>query len=135
MNSLVVSSRGSPKGRVGLLISLALATAIVPAFNTAQAEHQSDRFQRRGPMSSERDDASARGVATEAPTGFHNRTNGFNVQGPAFDTITEETVVPLRSFNDNRFIFEEVETVADGLGPTYNAQSAVGPAHPQSPDA
>jgi CxxC motif-containing protein (DUF1111 family) len=29
----------------------------------------------------------------------------------------------LRSFNDNRFIFEEVETVEDGLGPTYNAQS------------
>ncbi len=29
----------------------------------------------------------------------------------------------LRSFNDNRFIFEEVETVGDGLGPTYNAQS------------
>ena len=31
--------------------------------------------------------------------------------------------VALRSFNDNRFVFEEVETTADGLGPTYNAQS------------
>jgi CxxC motif-containing protein (DUF1111 family) len=31
--------------------------------------------------------------------------------------------VPLRSFNDNRFIFEEFESVADGLGPTYNAQA------------
>ena len=29
----------------------------------------------------------------------------------------------LRSFNDNRFIFEEVEHASDGLGPTYNAQS------------
>ena len=29
----------------------------------------------------------------------------------------------MRSLNDNRFIFEEVETKADGLGPTYNAQS------------
>ena len=37
--------------------------------------------------------------------------------------IDEDNVVPLRSFNDNRFIFEEVETIADGLGPTYNAQS------------
>src|SRR5205085_4340169 len=27
------------------------------------------------------------------------------------------------SFNDDRFIFEEVEDIADGLGPTYNAQS------------
>ena len=30
---------------------------------------------------------------------------------------------PLSSFNDNRFIFEEVEGVDDGLGPTFNAQS------------
>jgi len=59
----------------------------------------------------------------EAPAAFDNRTNGFDPQGPAFDTIDEETVVPLRSFNDNRFIFEEVEGVADGLGPTFNAQA------------
>ena len=61
--------------------------------------------------------------ATEAPAAFDGLTNGFNVQGPAFDRINEDTVVALRSFNDNRFIFEEVETVRDGLGPTYNAQS------------
>jgi CxxC motif-containing protein (DUF1111 family) len=59
----------------------------------------------------------------EAPAGFDNRTNGFDAQGPAFDTINGDTVVPLRSFNDNRFIFEEVEAVADGLGPTFNAQA------------
>ena len=60
---------------------------------------------------------------TEAPTGFDNRTNGFDDQGPAFETIDEDNVVANRSFNDNRFIFEEVEVIADGLGPTYNAQS------------
>jgi CxxC motif-containing protein (DUF1111 family) len=66
------------------------------------------------------------GVTTtfrEAPAAFDNRTNGFDPQGPVFETLTEDTVVPLRSFNDNRFVFEEVETVADGLGPTFNAQS------------
>ena len=42
-----------------------------------------------------------------------------------FEDITEETVEPLRSFNDNRFIFEELEQIADGLGPTYNAQGCV----------
>jgi CxxC motif-containing protein (DUF1111 family) len=63
------------------------------------------------------------GFIREAPAAFDNRTNGFDPQGPAFDTIDEDTVVPLRSFNDNRFIFEEVETVADGLGPTFNAQA------------
>jgi CxxC motif-containing protein (DUF1111 family) len=66
--------------------------------------------------------AAAQDFFTEAPTGFDNRTNGFNQQGPPFDSIDEDNVVPLRSFNDNRFIFEEVETNADGLGPTYNAQ-------------
>ncbi|NOT46756.1 MAG: hypothetical protein HOP17_03260, partial [Acidobacteria bacterium] len=60
---------------------------------------------------------------TEAPAGFDNLTNGFNEQGPPFDTINDENVVALRSFNDNRFIFEEFETIEDGLGPTYNAQS------------
>jgi CxxC motif-containing protein (DUF1111 family) len=60
---------------------------------------------------------------TEALTGFDNVTNGFNVQGPPFDAIEEDTVNPLASFNDNRFVFEEVEKNADGLGPTYNAQS------------
>jgi CxxC motif-containing protein (DUF1111 family) len=58
----------------------------------------------------------------EAPTGFDNETNGFSEQGPDFEDIDEDTVVPLRSFNDNRFIFEESETIEDGLGPTYNAQ-------------
>jgi CxxC motif-containing protein (DUF1111 family) len=63
------------------------------------------------------------GPFREAPAAFDNRTNGFDVQGPAFDTLDEDTVVALRSFNDNRFVFEEVEHVADGLGPTFNAQS------------
>jgi CxxC motif-containing protein (DUF1111 family) len=60
---------------------------------------------------------------TEALAGFDNLTNGFDKQGPAFNTIEEDNVHPLASFNDNRFVFEEVETIGDGLGPTYNAQS------------
>ena len=63
------------------------------------------------------------GQITEAPTGFDNQTNGFDPQGDPYETLDENNVVALRSFNDNRFIFEEVEDVADGLGPTYNAQS------------
>ena len=54
----------------------------------------------------------------EAPTGFDNETNGFDPQGPPFEQIDEDNVKALRSFNDNRFIFEEVETTGDGLGPT-----------------
>jgi CxxC motif-containing protein (DUF1111 family) len=59
----------------------------------------------------------------EAETGFDSLTNGYFQQGPDFDTITEDNVEPLRSYNDGRFIFEEKETAEDGLGPTYNAQS------------
>jgi hypothetical protein len=59
---------------------------------------------------------------TEALTGFDNLTNGFDPQGPDFGSL-DGNEVPLRSFNDNRFIFDEIETTADGLGPTYNAQS------------
>ena len=54
---------------------------------------------------------------SEAPTGFDSLTNGYLAQGPDFDTLEEDAVVPLRSFNDDRFIFEEVERRADGLGP------------------
>jgi len=79
---------------------------------------------RSSPVDSERlVNAIGTTAASEALTGFDNVTNGFSPQGPPFDSIDEDNVVPLQSFNDNRFIFEEVEGVRDGLGPTYNAQS------------
>ena len=59
----------------------------------------------------------------KAPTGYDNLTNGFALQGPDFETINEDNVDPTRSFNDGRFVFEEVEKIGDGVGPTYNAQS------------
>ncbi len=82
-----------------------------------------DKFRHSGTIAVEATPSITSDFFSEAPTGFDNRTNGFNVQGPAFDTLNEDNVQPLRSFNDNRFIFEEVEVIADGLGPTYNAQS------------
>jgi CxxC motif-containing protein (DUF1111 family) len=45
--------------------------------------------------------------------------NGFGAKGTPIDECAGEPV-PLRSFEDNKFIFSEVETVEDGLGPTYN---------------
>lgn len=98
-------------------VALGLLTAL-----TVAADGRSARFVHSGTTQFEgRGDPRDR--LTEAPVGFDNLTNGFDPQGPPFDTINEDTVVPLRSFNDNRFIFEEVEAIADGLGPTYNAQS------------
>ncbi len=66
----------------------------------------------------------ATGPAQTAPTGFDKLTNGFIEQGPPYETLDETTVsVRRRTFNDNRFIFEETEVEADGLGPVFNAQS------------
>ncbi len=107
-------------------------TAVLTGTLTTSADAQSrrERFRLRGQTDTELGatvDSRGRPLptprVTEAPTGFDNLTNGFLPQGAPFDTIEEDNVVPLRSFNDNRFIFEEVEHVDDGLGPTYNAQS------------
>lgn len=101
-----------------------LALATVPT-GAALIQDKGDKFRPRGNVDPENGPGATVALAslTEAPTGFDNKTNGFNVQGPDFDTLNEDSVVPLRSFNDNRFIFEEMETIEDGLGPTYNAQS------------
>ena len=64
-------------------------------------------------------------ITQEAKAGFDNRTNGYLAQGPPFDRISDQNAVPLRSFNDDRFFFEEADTVALGLGPTYNGRSCV----------
>ena len=58
-----------------------------------------------------------------AKTGYDSLSNGYAPQGPDFSTITKDNVIPDRSYNDGRFVFEEVETQEEGLGPTYNARS------------
>ena len=107
-------------GLVGFLI---LQTQNV--FSQANRQNRGDRLRHNSVIEDE--DRSAFGNpnsdATEAPSGFDNLTNGFTEQGAPFETLNEDNVVALRSFNDNRFIFEEVEKIEDGLGPTYNAQS------------
>lgn len=63
---------------------------------------------RTGPRTA--NDGSADLVArlTEAPAGFDNVSNGFTDQA---------------TFTADREVFEERETIADGVGPVYNAQS------------
>jgi len=121
-----------------LLVTFALhvgliATALASAGGDAFAASRRDRFQHNGKLDAEDQaprSAMSRRRATssslsEAPTGFDNLTNGYTPQGPDFDSLDEDNVVPLRSFNDNRFIFEEVEHIGDGLGPVYNGTSCV----------
>jgi len=116
--------------------ALLCATALVavgisqePAQDTRADQRRRERFTQvnTGVVAAEAAAAVGAPVAaaalTNAPTGFDNQTNGMDPQGPRYDTLNEDTVVPGRSFNDNRFVFEETETIEDGLGPTYNAQS------------
>ena len=113
---------------VSLAAGVVLSTLI--AVDKADADNRRDRFRvGRSAPSEEPGTADQRGRgrppprSAEAPAGFDNLTNGYLEQGPAYDALNEGNVVALRSFNDNRFIFEEVETIADGIGPVYNAQS------------
>ncbi len=129
--------RSAPKGVGGLAASLSptlgsglLLLAMVAVVTTQSQTTETGPDQRRRlrlTPSGVAVDLEAPAVGgrnpTNAPAGFDNLTNGMNPQGPAFTTLNEDTVVALRSFNDNRFIFEEVETIGDGLGPTFNAQS------------
>jgi CxxC motif-containing protein (DUF1111 family) len=111
----------SPKLLALVLLAVTLLTA---SFLTRSAEQFSHNRTTRDERPKDRTDHDDRGSGiTEAPTGFDNLSNGFDEQGPDFGTLTADNVVPLNSFNDNRFLFEEVETVDDGLGPTFNAQS------------
>ncbi len=117
------------KFTVLILLILGLAGFLIlqsqNVFSQANRQNRGDRFRHNGVIEDE--DRSVvddkKSDATEAPTGFDNLTNGFTEQGAPFETLNADNVVALRSFNDNRFIFEEVETIQDGVGPTYNAQS------------
>lgn len=128
------------KPTIGAIAAVSLAIALpyttVNSHQTAATERRSHvdnktRRERLTPAGAliepERSTAATQTRAAEALTGFDNVTNGFLKQGPDFDSIDGEEIesgrTPLGTFNVNRFVFEEVEQVADGLGPTFNAQS------------
>ena len=102
------------------LVASLLSSAL--AAETAGAGGPHDRFRPSGEIADEVGPAPA-DRPSQAPTGFDGLTNGLTEQGPPFATLDEQNVVPLRSYNDDRFLFEEIETREDGLGPVYNAQS------------
>ena len=105
--------------QLGLVLAVAAITVVTtqdPLRDTGPDERRRERLTRPGRGVEVEGPAGGGNHPTEAPAGFDNQTNGF-IQGPDFDTLDEDNVVPLRSFNDNRFIFEEVETIGDGLGP------------------
>jgi Di-haem oxidoreductase, putative peroxidase len=110
---------------VSFFLIVGLAAFLISTAASQSNRGRRDRFRHNGVIEEEDRPAfgERRSDATEAPTGFDNLTNGFTEQGPPFEELNEDTVEALRSFNDNRFIFEEVEKIQDGLGPTYNAQS------------
>jgi CxxC motif-containing protein (DUF1111 family) len=60
---------------------------------------------------------------SEAPADFDNQTNGFLDRGDPVPRFTDPNTVPHTTFENDKFIFEAVDEIEDGLGPVYNAQS------------
>ena len=112
-----------------ICLSVTLILAAAAAFSQdrrSPGKTRAERFRHSGTIAGE-GPAGFHGLnagdVVEAPTGYDSKTNGFLRQGPPFDTINQDNVMPLRSFNEGRFAYEEVEGLEKGLGPTYNAQS------------
>jgi hypothetical protein len=93
-----------------------ILSAGIAIFEEAAADNRRERFRHNGTVDPEDPEAAeghrdrrppTRRYCTEAPTGFDNLSNGYLDQGQDFETLNEDTVVPLRSFNDNRFLFED----------------------------
>jgi CxxC motif-containing protein (DUF1111 family) len=76
------------------------AVLLVQSLGTTNGAHSQDMV----PVTAQ----SAGSDATEAPTGFDNRTNG----------LTDQAM-----FEEDRAVFEEIETIEEGLGPVYNARA------------
>lgn len=92
-----------------LLGAIGLTTSLIGQSSTQKSRFQ-QRMERFHPSATSALEPAPSAVsnATEAPTGFDNLTNGYTTQDV---------------FDANRKTFDEVENVADGLGPIYNAQS------------
>jgi CxxC motif-containing protein (DUF1111 family) len=112
-----------------LLFAVALALPLWVSQPTASQSQQS--LQNR--VDSEAGPDSSTNVSVLAPTEAlttdndaktDDLFNNFGARGTPVDECVAEPVPPTArgngTFEDNKFIFEEEETVEDGLGPTYN---------------
>src|SRR5262249_11912749 len=113
----------APLAATGALFTLRLHGQVRQGGFDGRDQSRRMRLSPNGNIDDESNGAGDGGRVFEAPSGFDSETNGFDPQGPDYESLNKDNVVALRSFNDNRFIFQEVETTAHGLGPTYNAQS------------
>ena len=130
MNTLYRPSRSGTRRLLGAaaLLSFTIWTSASAGF---QDQHPRDEARRLrltpvGASGSEGAAVDALTVTrpTEAPTGFDNLTNGFDPQGPPFDTHRRRQRRPARARSTTTASSSrKSETIADGLGPTYNAQS------------
>jgi CxxC motif-containing protein (DUF1111 family) len=68
--------------------------------------------------------AATEALTTDMDAKTDDLFNNFGVRGTPIDDCVNEPVAPTARgngrFEDNKFIFSENETIADGLGPTYN---------------
>src|SRR6266404_6869934 len=92
---------------IGLSFGLATAGLIAQSQSSSKFQQRMQSFHPSTITNAESSPSLISGAA-EAPTGFDNVTNGFIDQA---------------TFDSDKSVFEKVESIQDGLGPTYNAQS------------
>jgi CxxC motif-containing protein (DUF1111 family) len=95
-------------GAAAVAWSLTAQHQISAAGQTAGAPDRRAAFTHDSTLADEGPGANRLAPPAEVLSGFDNLTNGFVMQA---------------EFDATKTVFEEVETIADGLGPTYNAQS------------
>ena len=102
-----------------LLFAVALA---LPMWVSRPTAGQSSETQNAGAAAAAA--AATQALTTDMDAKTDDLFNNFGARGTPVNECVADPVPPTArgngTFEDNKFIFEEEETVADGLGPTYN---------------
>ena len=92
-----------------------------PPTGQANVATNDDDAERLCPIANEVVDCTICPAPTEAPTGFDNKTNDVIPQGTPVPPDVDDPEPG--TFEADKFIFNVVDEIEDGLGPVYNAQS------------
>ena len=116
-----------PKLFIVLALTLFAALALSLWFSpptTGQNNKKGDQVDSETPSGNVSVLAPTEALTTDMDAKTDDLFNNFGARGTPIDECVADAVPPTARgngrFEDNKFIFEEEETVEDGLGPTYN---------------
>src|SRR6185503_4645359 len=107
-----------------LFAALALSLWLSPATTGQKDKDKNDVSPETGSGAAVALLAPTEALTTDMDAKTDDLFNNFGARGTPIDECVADAVPPTARgngrFEDNKFIFEEEETVEDGLGPTYN---------------